>query len=84
MWTEDVNSGNNKLYNVLKAYANYDTEVGYVQGMNYVVGLMLFYINNEEPVFWCLVALMHERKRNWRSIYQPGLPKVISMSKILE
>lgn len=44
LWREDLQCGNNKLFNVLKAYANYDNEVGYVQGLNYVVGLMLYYI----------------------------------------
>ena len=29
MWDEDQNSGNNKLFNVLMAYANDDLEVGY-------------------------------------------------------
>ena len=40
---------------MLKAYANYDNEVSYVQGMNYIVGLFLFYIpDDEKQVFWCL------------------------------
>ena len=30
LFTEDLNAGNNRLYNVLKAYANYDNEVSYV------------------------------------------------------
>lgn len=30
LFREDLNCGNNKLFNVLKAYANYDNEVGYV------------------------------------------------------
>jgi glyceraldehyde-3-phosphate dehydrogenase/erythrose-4-phosphate dehydrogenase len=30
LWQEDLNCGNNKLFNVLKAFANYDNEVGYV------------------------------------------------------
>jgi len=30
MWREDLKAGNNKLFNVLKAYANYDNEVSYV------------------------------------------------------
>ena len=40
------------------AYANYDNEVGYVQGMNYIVGLLLFYIQDEEQVFWCLYQIL--------------------------
>jgi hypothetical protein len=84
LWTEDLYSGNNKLFNVLKAFSNFDNEVGYVQGMNYIVGLMLFYIRDEEQVFWCLVSLMHHRSRNWRATYIDGFPKLQSMSKILE
>ena len=30
-------------YNVLKAYSVYDREVGYVQGMGFVTGLLLLY-----------------------------------------
>ena len=53
LWNED---GQNQLYNILKAYANYDNEVGYVQGINFLVGLLLFYIpDDEETVFWCLI-----------------------------
>ena len=44
LWKEDSKCGNNKLFNVLIAYANYDNEVSYVQGMNYIVALLLFYI----------------------------------------
>lgn len=69
---------------MLKAFSNFDNEVGYVQGMNYIVGLMLFYIRDEEQVFWCLVSLMHHRSRNWRATYIDGFPKLQSMSKILE
>ena len=29
VFQDDVYSGHNKLYNVLKAYANYDNEIGY-------------------------------------------------------
>ena len=54
LWNEDSQAGNNKLFNVLKAYANYDSEVCYVQSMNYIAGLLLFYIDDEEKVFWCL------------------------------
>lgn len=44
LWGEDLFAGNNKLYNVLMAYANFDPEVGYVQGINYIVAMLLFYI----------------------------------------
>ena len=44
LWREEIHCGNNKLFNVCKAYANYDNEVGYVQGLNYIVALMLIHI----------------------------------------
>lgn len=44
LWREETHCGNNKLFNVCKAYANYDKEVSYVQGLNYIVALMLIYI----------------------------------------
>ena len=40
---------------MLIAYANYDIEVGYVQGMNYIVALLLLYIEDEQKVFWSFV-----------------------------
>ena len=81
LWREDHQGGNNKLYNVLKAYAAYDNEVGYVQGMNYIVGLLLFYIQDEEMVFWCLHQFM--QKRNWRLIYTHEFPKLKEMTGYL-
>jgi len=82
LWREDLTAGNNKLFNVLKAYANYDNEVSYVQGLNYVVGMMLFYIEDEEQVFWCLFSLM-QKKWQWRWIYKEGLPKLQSLLALL-
>ena len=83
LWKEELNCGNNKLFNVLKAYANYDNEVSYVQGLNYVVGMMLYYIKDEEQVFWCLFSLM-QQKWEWRWIYTEGLPKLQSLLQLLE
>ena len=79
---EDVDSGNNKLFNVLIAYANKDKEVGYTQGLNYIVALLLFFIKDEEQVFWCLYSLM--QKRNWRQVYTFNFPKLKSMTRLLE
>ena len=35
------------LFNVLKAYSIYDPALGYCQGMNFVVGLLLLYMEQE-------------------------------------
>ena len=78
LWEEDYNSGNNKLFNVLLAYANYDTEVSYTQGTNYIVALLLFFMKDEEQVFWCFYSLMI--KRDYRQIFRPDLAKVIELA----
>ena len=40
------------------AYCAYDQEVGYVQGMNMIVGTLLYHIKNPEMSFWALVDMM--------------------------
>ncbi|MCI12859.1 Ypt/Rab-GAP domain of gyp1p superfamily protein, partial [Trifolium medium] len=49
--------GQRSLYNVLKAYSVFDRDVGYVQGMGFLAGLLLLYMS-EEDAFWLLVALL--------------------------
>ena len=34
-------TGENRLYNILKAYSAYDPETGYCQGMNFISGMLL-------------------------------------------
>jgi len=53
--------GRRSLQNVLLAYAAYDPEVGYCQGMNFLAGLLLLYLPDEEIAFGALVTLMKER-----------------------
>ncbi|OEH79440.1 TBC domain-containing protein [Cyclospora cayetanensis] len=43
--------GQNALRRVLQAFAVFDPEVGYVQGMNFVVGALLYHSNT--TVHWC-------------------------------
>lgn len=69
-------SGQRALYNVLRAYSVYDREVGYVQGMGFVAGLLLLHMP-EEDAFWVMVALfrgaVHEPLEG---LYSPGMPTV--------
>lgn len=78
---QPIESGENKLYNVLQAYSSYDNEVGYVQGMNYLAGLLLIEINDEVQVFWCLLSLLF--KRNWRMIFEENTPKLINLLSLI-
>lgn len=60
-----------KLQQVLTVYAIHDSEVGYMQGMNYVVGFLLMNMNEHET-FWMFDSLMHEYDLRW--MYLPEVP----------
>ena len=59
------------LKNVLTAYAKYDRQIGYVQGMNFIVGSLLYHCS-EEITFWLFVTLIEDH--GMRDIYLPGFP----------
>ena len=40
-----------KLYNILKAYSNYNKKIGYTQGLNFIAATGIFFFNTEEDVF---------------------------------
>mmetsp|Transcript_4709 Transcript_4709/g.11436 ORF Transcript_4709/g.11436 Transcript_4709/m.11436 type:complete len:329 (-) Transcript_4709:92-1078(-) len=66
--------GQRSLYNVLKAYSVYNRQVGYVQGMGFIAGLLLLYMS-EEDAFWTLVALLKgARHHPLEGLYSMGLP----------
>ncbi|XP_022759326.1 EVI5-like protein isoform X1 [Durio zibethinus] len=68
--------GQRSLYNVLKAYSVFDRDVGYVQGMGFLAGLLLLYMS-EEDAFWLLVALLKGAiHAPMEGLYQVGLPLV--------
>ena len=68
--------GQRALYNVLKAYSVYDRDVGYVQGMGFLVGVLLLYMG-EEDAFWTLVALLKGSVHApLEGLYLDGLPLV--------
>ncbi|KAI8847671.1 rab-GTPase-TBC domain-containing protein [Chytridium lagenaria] len=55
LFTETDGQGQKSLRNILRAYALYDPEVGYCQGMGMVAGVMLMNMPEEES-FWLLAA----------------------------
>lgn len=70
------------LFNILLAYANYDSQIGYVQGMNYIAAMLLMHIQDEEKVFWCLIYLLN--RKNWRTTYMDEMPKLMEMIDIVD
>ena len=73
--------GREKLERVLHAFAKYETKVGYVQGMNFIAGSLLYHCN-EEVVFWLIVTLMEDHEL--REVYQPGLSGLYKHCQCIE
>lgn len=50
--------GQQELDRVLTALAYIRPEIGYCQGMNFVAGALLYFMNSEELVFWIFLSLL--------------------------
>jgi len=70
-FTEGKGIGQENLFNVLKAYSIYDREVGYCQGLAFIVAVLLLNMPDEEA-FCVFVRLM--QSYNLRTIYLPEMP----------
>ena len=71
------------LKNVLLAYARYDKTIGYVQGMNLIVGAILFHSRGDEvSTFWIFVSLIENYEM--RQIYQKGLPGLDQHGEVIQ
>lgn len=61
--------GQDALFKVSKAYAVYDSEVGYCQGLSFIAASLLLHMPEEEA-FCALVALMYDY--GLRDLYKDG------------
>lgn len=81
--------GQNNLLNIMKAYSLYDDEVGYCQGMAFVVGPLLLNVSFLFPILRCplssyWVVLKHDAATDARrrSILRPRQAYEVIRSKI--
>ncbi|KAI5481236.1 Rab GTPase activator [Pseudohyphozyma bogoriensis] len=78
-------AGQQNLFNVVKAYSLYDEEVGYTQGLQFIVGPLLLNMPDEEA-FCVLVRLM--KSYDLRSHYTPNMPglqlRLFQFDRLLE
>jgi hypothetical protein len=65
--------GQASLFRLLRAYASYDSEIGYCQGMNFIAGALLMQLS-EEKAFWTFVWIMMEK--HWREVFVDGTPRL--------
>ncbi|KAG8704652.1 GTPase-activating protein [Ceratobasidium sp. 394] len=70
-FTESSGIGQENLFNVLKAYSLYDSEVGYCQGLAFIVAALLLNMPDEEA-FCVLCRLMHSY--DLRGHFLPDMP----------
>jgi len=63
--------------------------------MNFITAMLLFNIDDEEDVFWCLVKIMMPRDpphptikvrglHNWRMCFVPSMEKTLAMEVKLD
>jgi hypothetical protein len=83
MFREADGPGQTALFHVLVAYARHDPEVGYCQGMAFIVALFLFFLPPEEA-FWMLVSVMQGPRHGLRDLFAPGLPLVEARLHVLQ
>jgi len=74
--------GQQRLLQVLRAYSNFDPDVGYCQGMAFLVAVLLLNIRDDDKVFWAFVQIMQLLR--WRKIYIDGTPKLIKLINKLD
>ncbi|EDO19501.1 hypothetical protein Kpol_1018p29 [Vanderwaltozyma polyspora DSM 70294] len=65
------------LFNVIKVYSLFDTEVGYTQGMAFIVTPLLLNCDTEADAFGLLISLM--KNYGLREFFLPGMPGLMLM-----
>ncbi|CAF4354133.1 unnamed protein product [Rotaria socialis] len=70
LFKEKHGVGQERLFNVIKAYSLFDREVGYCQGIGFIVGLLLMHMPEEEA-FAVLVSIMQDF--SMRDMYKPDM-----------
>ena len=73
-YTEKFSEGNGKtmLFNILSALAFIRPEIGYCQGMNFIVGALINFIDNEEKCFWIFLSFIDNFEMNF--LYLKNMP----------
>lgn len=79
--------GQNRLKRVLLAYASYNPQLGYTQGMNFIAGMLLGFMPEKEA-FWVLVGLMDRKPFELNLMFADKMPLAHTwfycMDKLLE
>jgi Rab-GTPase-TBC domain len=55
-----------RLVAILEAYAVYDAETGYCQGMSDLLSPIIAIMEEDSVAFWCFVGFMRKARHNFR------------------
>ncbi|CAM8996571.1 unnamed protein product [Rhodiola kirilowii] len=73
-----------RLVAILEAYALYDPEIGYCQGMSDLLSPIITVIPSDYEAFWCFVAFMRKARNNFR-LDEVGIRRQLNtVSKIIK
>ena len=73
LFKEKYGMGQRKLFRVLSNYSKFNKQLGYVQGMGYLVALFLLYMNEESSFY-----MLHSFVKNYgfEGLYSAGFPEL--------
>ncbi|XP_057519017.1 rab GTPase-activating protein 22-like [Amaranthus tricolor] len=73
-----------RLVSILEAYALYDPETGYCQGMSDLLSPIISVIEEDHEAFWCFVGFMKKARHNFR-LDEVGIRRQLGLiSKIIK
>ncbi|MBA0817530.1 hypothetical protein Gohar_019745 [Gossypium harknessii] len=73
-----------RLVTILEAYALYDPEIGYCQGMSDLLSPIISVIPDDYEAFWCFVGFMKKARHNFR-LDEVGIRRQLNIvSKIIK
>ncbi|KAL6004383.1 hypothetical protein ACLOJK_004935 [Asimina triloba] len=73
-----------RLVAILEAYALYDAEIGYCQGMSDLLSPIIAVIEEDYEAFWCFVGFMRKARHNFR-LDEVGIRRQLNIvSKIIK
>ncbi|XP_071701902.1 rab GTPase-activating protein 22-like isoform X1 [Rutidosis leptorrhynchoides] len=73
-----------RLVSILEAYALYDPEIGYCQGMSDLLSPIISVVEDDSEAFWCFVGFMKKARHNFR-LDEVGIRRQLNIvSKIIK
>ncbi|XP_058086076.1 rab GTPase-activating protein 22-like isoform X2 [Magnolia sinica] len=73
-----------RLVAILEAYAMYDPEIGYCQGMSDLLSPIIAVMEEDYEAFWCFVGFMRKARHNFR-LDEVGIRRQLNtVSKIIK